>query len=92
MRKLILSTALAASLFASSCLGPNNAQMSINNWNADLTEMNWLNEVLFIIPMAWVQSFAQLGDVLIFNTMEYWGAENPISAPGEFPSTFTNGG
>ena len=42
MKKAILATALASSLFVSSCLGPNNAQNAINNWNADLTEMNTL--------------------------------------------------
>ena len=92
MKKAILATALASSLFVSSCLGPNNAQNAINNWNADLTEMNWLNEVLFIIPFAWVQGIAWLGDIVIFNTIEYWSGDNPIGDPGSFPSTFTNGG
>ena len=90
MRKAILATALASTLFASSCLGPNNAQNSINNWNAELTDMNWLNEVLFIIPFAWVQGIFWLGDIVIFNTMEYWSGDNPISAPGDFPASFSN--
>ena len=91
MRKAILAGALASALALSSCLGPNNAQNAVNNWNARITEQNWLNEVLYIIPFAWVQAFALLGDVIIFNTIGYWG-ENPISDPGDFPDTFTNGG
>ena len=90
MRKALLSTALASSLFVSGCLGPNNAQNSINNWNARVTEMNWLNEILFIIPLGWVQGLALLGDVVIFNTIDYWSGNNPIDPAGEFPSSFSN--
>ena len=90
MRKAIMGTVLAGLLF-SSCLGPNNAQRSVNNWNASVTDMNWLNEILFLIPLGFVQNIAWLGDIVIFNTIAYWG-ENPISDPGDFPRSFSNGG
>lgn len=84
MKTLLLAAICAASLFPS-CLGPNHAHTSIRNWNAEVAEADWLNEVLFlgmhIIP---VYQFAYLGDVVIFNTMGYWG-ENPLKDPGEFP-------
>ena len=91
MRRVILAGALASTLFlAAGCLGPNNAQRGINNWNARVTDMNWLNEVLFIIPLGFVQGIALMGDVLIFNTIDYWSGNNPISDPGEFPESFSN--
>ena len=82
MRKAFLALALACTLFLSGCLGPNNAQRSTLAWNATLTEMNWLNEVLFLFPLGIVHALAGFGDVLIFNTMNYWGT-NAIEDPGE---------
>ena len=91
MRKALLACALASSLVAFSCLGPNRAMNKVNNWNATVTDMNWLNEVLFIFPLGFVQSIAYYGDVLIFNTIQYWSGDNPIGDPGTFPESFTNG-
>ena len=91
MKKTILASAFALTLLGTSCLGPNNAQNKVNNWNAEVTEHNWLNEILFIIPLGFVQQLAWLGDVIIFNTIEYWGGENPVSDPGDFPESFSNG-
>jgi hypothetical protein len=34
--------------------------------------------VLTIIP---VYGIAYLGDIIIFNSIEFWGGENPISPP-----------
>jgi hypothetical protein len=84
MKKLIAAAALT--LGATGCLGPNNAFNSINNWNAEVSDSDVVNEALFIgmniIP---VYAFAYMGDVLIFNTVEYWSGGNPIDAAGPFP-------
>ena len=86
MKKTLLAAALALGLSTSSCLGPDHLYDGIKNWNATVTEKDWVNELIFvgmqIIP---VYSFALLGDVLIFNTIHYWSGDNPIDAPGEFP-------
>ena len=37
---------------------------------------------MYIIP---VYEFALLGDVVIFNAVEYWSGDNPIADPDEFP-------
>jgi Domain of unknown function (DUF3332) len=92
MKRSFLALALAASLFASSCLGPNRLFNSITNWNAGLSDQDWINEVVFvglvIIP---VYGIALLGDYLIFNTIDYWGGNNPINDPGPFPDTWGKG-
>jgi hypothetical protein len=86
MKKQLTAAALTLSLLTASCLGPNNAFNSIHNWNARVTDSDALKEVLFlgmvIIP---VYPITLLGDYLIFNTIDYWGGENPISDPGPFP-------
>lgn len=87
-KKVIAATALTVALITPGCLGPNNATNSVLNWNAEATEPDWLNELIFIgcnlipvYPLLW------LGDTFIFNTIGYWGT-NPIDDPGEFPSSF----
>jgi hypothetical protein len=86
MKKTLLASLLAFGLFGSSCLGPDNLYNSLKNWNATMTEQDFLNEAVFIglwfIP---VYEFALLGDVIIFNTVGYWTGEDIITNPGEFP-------
>ena len=85
MKKALLSLVLAVGLASSSCLGPDPMYNGIKNWNADLTEKDWLNEIVFlgltIIP---VYPIALLGDVLVVNTIGYWSG-NYLFEPGEFP-------
>jgi hypothetical protein len=85
IKSALLAATLALVLGSSSCLGPDHAYGQIKNWNAGLSDQKWLNEVVFlglwIIP---VYELTLLGDVLIFNTVGYWG-ENPIKDPGPFP-------
>jgi hypothetical protein len=86
MKKTLLGGVLALGLLSSSCLGPDNLYGSLKNWNAEVTEQDWLNEVIFVAMMVVpVYPIALLGDVLVFNTIGYWTGENPIEDPGEFP-------
>ena len=86
MKKAFLASALAAGMLCSGCLGPSNAYNSLNNWSARATSMQWVNEVIYlgmwVIP---VFPLALTGDVLLFNTVEFWGGENWIDDPGPYP-------
>ncbi len=86
MKKAFLAGALAAGMLCSGSLGPSNAYNSLNNWSARATSMQWLNEVIYlgmwVIP---VFPLALTGDVLLFNTIEFWGGENWIDDPGPYP-------
>lgn len=86
MKKTFLASVLTLGLFSSSCLGPDNLYRGVKNWNADLSEQDWINEAVFIgfwiIP---VYQISLLGDVLIFNTVSYWTGEDAIKDPGPFP-------
>jgi hypothetical protein len=89
LKKALTALALTAALAMPSCLGPNNLHNGLRNWNAEMSDMDWLNEVVFlamtIIP---VYGICYLGDIVIFNTIDYWGDKNPINDPGPFPTTF----
>ena len=81
MKKTI--TALcAAALLSTSCLGPCNAFQSTMSWNSRATENKYLNELIYI-PASLVHGFALFGDVLVFNSIEFWTGDNPISKPAE---------
>ena len=86
MKKFFLAAALALTLATSStrCLGPDNALSQYKEWNNHVTDEKWLNELNFI-PGRIVAWFFWSGDMLIFNSMEFWGAENPIKPAGGQP-------
>jgi len=90
MKKRLLALVLGSVLMTSSCLGPNHLFNSLINWNADVSRHNWINEALFVgLVIVPVYQIALIGDVLVFNTIAYWG-ENPINEPGTFPASFKN--
>ena len=76
MKKALLGLALAASLTFTSCLGPNTLFNDLHEWNGQVSEQDWVNEVVFlgftIIP---VYSIAYLIDIVVLNTIDYWGGE-----------------
>lgn len=80
----ILGLVLAVAVLFQSCYGPFNATRSLHKWNGEVTENEWGQEGMFlllhIIPAypLWV-----LGDSLIFNSIEFWGGENPIDPPSD---------
>ncbi|MCW8981808.1 MAG: DUF3332 domain-containing protein [Altibacter sp.] len=86
MRKLIMCGALASSVLFSSCLGSFSAFNNLKDWNNDLSDSKFVNNLVFwglnIIP---VYSLFFVGDVLIFNVIEFWSGSNPIAmAEGEY--------
>ncbi len=89
MKKRILASVLGLSLcLLPSCLGPNKLTNKLNNWNGAATEMNWLNEVIFI-PLIPVYSFTQLADILVVNVFDYWG-DGILEPAGTFPESFSS--
>ena len=68
MKKALLGLALAASLTFTSCRGPNQLFNDLHEWNGQVSEQDWVNEVVFlgftIIP---VYSIAYLiGWIILF--------------------------
>jgi hypothetical protein len=62
-----------------SCLGPNHATGHLFKWNGGI-ENRWGRSVVFILVFpAYVVT--SIGDVLIFNSIQWWSGDNPISDP-----------
>lgn len=90
LKKSLVLGMLTLTLGTSGCLGPDNAFKAVRNWNANLSDHDWVNEIVFlglsIIPVYGIALFA---DVVIFNTLTYWTGNPTIDDPGPFPG-FTN--
>ncbi len=60
------------------CYGPFKLTQKFHKWNGSIGE-KWGQEIVFlatvIIP---VYSVCMLGDAVVFNSIEFWGGENPI--------------
>ena len=48
MKKTLLAALLALGITGSSCLGPDHLYNSVKNWNAELSEVDAVNEIVFI--------------------------------------------
>ena len=81
MKKLLLGTCLALGLCCTSCIGPNNAFNGANSWTSRATDSKWWNELINIGMWVAPYPLALTGDVLIFNSLEFWAMENPIGEP-----------
>ncbi len=83
MKKHLIAAALSLGLLASACIGPNNAFKGVYQWNDGVSESKWVLEgvhlAFWIIP---VYPLALVGDLLVFNSIEFWGGTNPINEPG----------
>jgi len=80
MRKSLKAAALAGVLVLGSltagCYGPFNLTRNLHHWNGTI-ENKWGQEGLFIL-LSPVYGICVLGDSLIFNSIQFWGGENPI--------------
>ena len=80
MKKLIMCVCLSSTIMFNSCLGSFSAFNNLRDWNDGLTDSKFLDNVIFwvlnIIP---VYGLFFVGDVIIFNVIEFWSGSNPIA-------------
>lgn len=85
MRKFITKAAVivlvgAMGIAMSSCYGPFRLTSKLHDWNGQVSQKKFVNELVFlglcILP---AYEICVLGDGLIFNSIEFWGGNNPIA-------------
>lgn len=80
MRRLIMCVCLSSTILFNSCLGSFSAFNSLRDWNDGLTSSKFLDNLIFwvlnIIP---VYGLFIVGDMIIFNVIEFWSGSNPIA-------------
>jgi uncharacterized protein DUF3332 len=87
MRTSLTSFVLVCFLtVTSACYGPFNLTKTVYHWNSGIkgsSEVNekWMKEIVFfgmiVIP---VYMFSALLDAFIFNSIQFWGGDNPVKA------------
>jgi len=80
MKNKFLIIGLSSSILFTSCIGSFSAFNGIKDWNQSVTDNKFGNELIFlalwIIP---VYQIAAFGDLVVFNTIEFWDGTNPIA-------------
>lgn len=78
-----LAIFLALVCSTTSCFGPFNATARVHTWNREF-ENRWAGEGVFLaFSILWVNRVVLVGDMLIFNSIEFWGGTNPIDPPSK---------
>ena len=75
-RSVLAVTLLACTTLMPACIGPSNASRRLHTWNREI-ENRWVGAAVYI-PFRLVILTAGIGDLLLFNSLEFWGFENWI--------------
>ena len=69
-----------SSIAFTGCYGSFSLTSKLYNWNGQVSNQKFVNELVFlglcILP---AYELCTLGDALIFNSIEFWGGQNPIT-------------
>ncbi len=91
MRKSLKMATLAGLLFLASlstaCYGPFHAVRNLHKWNGEVSENKWIVEIVYLIPGFIAYPLFFIGDSLIFNSIQFWGGDNPIELTADASST-----
>ncbi|MCZ6598941.1 MAG: DUF3332 family protein [Planctomycetota bacterium] len=71
----LLAAVLSLCLFTSGCLGPDRLFNDLHEWNGEVSEQDWVNEVVFVVCLP-VYGIAYMVDIVVMNTIDYWGGDN----------------
>lgn len=83
--KKFMTLAIVVALIGSTglmtgCYGPFRLTSKLHDWNGQVSDKKFVNELVFlglcILP---AYELCVLGDGLIFNSIEFWGGNNPIA-------------
>lgn len=76
--KIGIVAVVSCSLLFSSCIGPFRLSSKLLTWNQTVGD-KFVNAILFIVlSPAYVVTLT--GDLLLFNSIEFWTGDNPIEA------------
>lgn len=76
MKRIFVSVGVC--LLLSSCLGKFGLVTGLKDFNENISSNRFVNNLLFwIITPAY--GLATFGDVIIFNVIEFWTGDNPVS-------------
>lgn len=80
MKRVVATALLGVMILTSGCFGPMSATGRLKTWNREI-ENRWVGQGAFIllsVPYTGVYGVFFLSDVLLFNSIEFWGGKSPI--------------
>jgi len=81
MKKAINLCMLAVVLFTAGCYGSFSLTRKLWKWNGDVTKQKWGQEAVFLgLSVIPAYALAGLADVIVLNSVEFWGGKNPVTA------------
>ncbi len=76
--RLATLSAISCSLLFTSCIGPFALSSKLLAWNQTVSD-KFVNAILFVV-LSPAYAVTLTGDLLLFNTIEFWTGDNPIEA------------
>ena len=74
---------LLVAVMLGGCLEQNALFNKIQDWNVTASDEKFVNQgISFVFWWLPVYGLTLLGDIIIFNSVEFWTGENPISGQG----------
>jgi len=74
-----LVLALVVTMALSGCYGPFALTKKIHKWNGQQGD-KFINEAIFLVLVVVpVYQLAALGDAVLFNSIQFWTGENPVT-------------
>ena len=81
-RRFIIPVVLAVTIciLLSGCMGNMGVTQNVKKVNLSVTENRWVREGVFLgFTVFWVYRVSALLDLIVFNSIEFWTGENPIT-------------
>ena len=69
---------MVGTLLLTSCIGSFKLFNNVREWNQELTDNKFINEVIFLL-LSPVYGVCGLVDVLVLNSIEFWTGDNPLA-------------
>jgi hypothetical protein len=92
LRTIAIVMVMVVSFISTGCLGRFAAFNKLSDWNQKVTDDKFLNEIIFlafnIVP---VYGVALLADAIVFNSIEFWGGQNPMMSEGNHQKVVESG-
>ena len=78
--RAIIIALIGSTGILSGCYGPFRLTTKLHQWNGNVSNKKFVNELVFLgLCVLPAYELCTLGDVLIFNSIEFWGGQNPIT-------------
>lgn len=85
--KKVMASVLVAAFLATGCTGSFNLTRKVYNFHRSQTD-KWADELCFlIVTLIPIYSLATFADAIVFNSIEFWTGNNPVTMAGQTSQT-----